>query len=134
MPKAKFVVWFKEVDKEDIGTVGGKGANLGEMTRAGLPVPPGFIVTAQAYFHFLDAAGIRHEMEKILAPLDVNNSRALDEAAIKAVLSQVEAAAELGVSPRTWQGWESGTMPWPRHRRALAAGFARGNDGEEKVA
>ena len=52
---------------------------------------------------------------------------------IKALLSQVEAAAELGVSVRTWQGWESGTMPWPRHRRALAAWFARVND-EEKIA
>ena len=43
------IVWFREVDKDDIGLVGGKGANLGELTRAGLPVPPGFIVTAEAY-------------------------------------------------------------------------------------
>ena len=50
----------------------------------------------------------------------------------EAMLSQVEAAAELGVSPRTWQGWESGTNPLPRHRRALAAWFAR--VAEEKAA
>ena len=35
----KAVVWFNEVTKNDIPTVGGKGANLGEMTNAGIPVP-----------------------------------------------------------------------------------------------
>ena len=50
----KAIVWFKEVTKNDIPLVGGKGANLGEMTNAGIPVPPGFIVTADAYFDFLD--------------------------------------------------------------------------------
>jgi pyruvate,water dikinase len=38
------VVWFSEVGKEDLGLVGGKGANLGELTRAGIPVPPGFVL------------------------------------------------------------------------------------------
>ena len=42
----KAVVWFNEVTREDIPLVGGKGANLGEMTNAGIPVPGGFIVTA----------------------------------------------------------------------------------------
>ncbi|MDP6127828.1 MAG: PEP/pyruvate-binding domain-containing protein, partial [Dehalococcoidales bacterium] len=54
----KVVVWFAEVDKNDIPLVGGKGANLGEMTNAGIPVPPGFIVTAGAYFDFIEKAGI----------------------------------------------------------------------------
>ena len=52
MTKPKYVRWFKEVDKEDIDIVGGKGANLGEMTKSGFPVPNGFVVTAQAYFQF----------------------------------------------------------------------------------
>ncbi len=79
----KFVVWFKDVGKEDVGTVGGKGANLGEMTQAGFPVPPGFILTAQAYFHFLDEAGIRTRMEKVLHGVDVNDNAKLDDAAKK---------------------------------------------------
>jgi len=45
----KDIVWFREVGKWDIGAVGGKGSNLGEMTNADIPVPPGFIVTAGAY-------------------------------------------------------------------------------------
>ena len=51
-------MWFREVGKEDVATVGGKGANLGEMTQAGFPVPPGFIVTVHAYTEFLDKAKI----------------------------------------------------------------------------
>jgi len=49
----KAIVWFNEVTKEDIPLAGGKGANLGEMTKAHIPVPPGFIVTANAYYDFL---------------------------------------------------------------------------------
>ena len=49
----KNVMWFKDIDKHDGNTVGGKGANLGEMTRAGFPVPNGFVVTVHAYRTFL---------------------------------------------------------------------------------
>jgi pyruvate,water dikinase len=52
----KTSVWFNEVTKDDVPSVGGKGANLGEMTRANIPVPPGFIITAHAYFDFLQRA------------------------------------------------------------------------------
>lgn len=77
----KFVVWFRDVDKRDIDTVGGKGANLGEMTKAGFPVPPGFIVTAQAYYHFLEEAKLKPILTHILAPVDVNKSSQLEKAA-----------------------------------------------------
>lgn len=80
MMTPKFVVWFNEVDKEDIPLVGGKGANLGEMTKAGFPVPPGFIVTSAAYKHFLDVTRIRSKIEIALHGLDVSNSAALDKA------------------------------------------------------
>ena len=82
MPK-KFVVWFKDVDRDDIGIVGGKGANLGEMTKAGFPVPNGFIVTAQAYFHFLDEAHLRDDLSDLLHGLDVSNSKDLERASVE---------------------------------------------------
>ncbi|OGO34254.1 MAG: hypothetical protein A2W35_12030 [Chloroflexi bacterium RBG_16_57_11] len=47
-----YIRWFNEVGKAESGLVGGKGANLGELTRAGLPVPPGFCVTSAAYQDF----------------------------------------------------------------------------------
>lgn len=79
-----FVVWFHQVDKEDIALVGGKGANLGEMTKAGFPVPPGFIVTARAYAHFLDVNRLKAKMEMVLHGLDVSDSAALERASKKA--------------------------------------------------
>ena len=51
--KHRAVVWFNEVTKNDLSLAGGKGANLGEMTRANIPVPPGFVITTDAYFTFL---------------------------------------------------------------------------------
>ncbi len=51
--KSRFVAWFSEVDKEDVALVGGKGANLGEMTKAKFPVPNGFIITSEAYYAFI---------------------------------------------------------------------------------
>jgi phosphoenolpyruvate synthase/pyruvate phosphate dikinase len=50
--------WFDEIRKDDIALAGGKGANLGELSHAGLPVPPGFVVTTPAYDAFVEANGI----------------------------------------------------------------------------
>jgi len=77
------VVWFMEVDKEDLTLVGGKGANLGELTKLEIPVPPGFIVTTQSYFHFLDESGLRAKITAILKKLDVDDSRQLDKSATR---------------------------------------------------
>jgi pyruvate,water dikinase len=79
----KAVVWFNEVTKKDIPLVGGKGANLGEMTNASIPVPPGFIVTAAAYFDFIEKSGITDKIRTLLEPLDVHNSKQLQEIAVK---------------------------------------------------
>lgn len=49
---------FEEIRKEDVPSVGGKGANLGELTAAGIAVPPGFVVTAGAYRLFLRENGL----------------------------------------------------------------------------
>ncbi len=73
----KAVVWFKDVTKNDIALVGGKGANLGEMTQAGIPVPQGFIVTADAYFYFIETTGIHDAIAQTLKPLDVHDSKQL---------------------------------------------------------
>src|ERR671911_83435 len=49
---------FDEIGKEDIALAGGKGANLGELSRAGLPVPPGYVVTTRAYDAFVESNDI----------------------------------------------------------------------------
>ncbi len=77
------VVLFKEVNKEDIPLVGGKGANLGEMTRAGIPVPQGFIVTSAAYFKFLDHNNLRKQIKSLLSGINVENPQELEECSKK---------------------------------------------------
>lgn len=79
----QYVAWFKDIDKGDIETVGGKGANLGEMYEAGFPVPNGFVVTVSAYKAFLDSSGIQSSIEEALHGLDVSDSRKLNAAALK---------------------------------------------------
>ncbi len=83
MEKAKFIAWFSELGKKDIPLAGGKGANLGEMTRAGIPVPPGFIVTADAYFTFLKEAKLEKQLRYFLKSLDIEDSRKLKETSDK---------------------------------------------------
>ncbi len=80
MPLKKAIVWFEEVGKGDVGLVGGKGANLGEMVNASLPIPYGFIITAQAYFDFIEKAGIKNKIMSLLAKLNYENSHELEQA------------------------------------------------------
>ncbi len=79
MVQKKHLVWFEEVDKDDIGLVGGKGANLGEMIQAHFPIPYGFIITSHAYFYFLEEAGITRNIKKILSVLNYDNHAELQE-------------------------------------------------------
>ncbi len=75
----KFVNFFEEVGKDDVSLVGGKGANLGEMYNAGLPVPYGFIVNTHAYKHFLQKTGLAKKIFEILDKTDVHNTKQLEE-------------------------------------------------------
>ena len=58
-----------------------QGANLGELATAGLPVPAGFVVTADAYLHALDEAGVRRKLPARVDGLDVDDTEALAAAA-----------------------------------------------------
>lgn len=79
----KLILWFSEVNKNNIPEVGGKGANLGEMTNAELPVPGGFIVTSQAYYLFLEKTGLNEIIRKELSGLNTEDSKDLQERAKK---------------------------------------------------
>lgn len=71
------ILWFSEINKNDIPVVGGKGANLGEMYNAKIPVPNGFVVTAKAYFDFLAKTSIKEKILTELSSLDMNDSKKL---------------------------------------------------------
>lgn len=73
--------WFHELDRRDVASAGGKGANLGEMARAGLPVPAGFVVTAEAYRDFLQQEQLAERMRTKLTGLDVEDTDTLNATA-----------------------------------------------------
>jgi len=67
------IVWFKDLAKGDIGLAGGKGANLGELIKANMPVPPGYVISAEAYGRFIDEKDIKQDITDILKETDVKN-------------------------------------------------------------
>lgn len=68
---------FEHIGRPDLAQVGGKGANLGEMRRAGLPVPAGFVVSVEAYQRALASDGSLERIEAILRDLNVDDTSAL---------------------------------------------------------
>jgi pyruvate, water dikinase len=71
------IAWFAEVGIADRLTVGGKGGSLGELTQAGIAVPPGFVVTTGAFEQFLAALEAREPVRARLAGLDPNDMGAV---------------------------------------------------------
>ena len=74
-----FVKWFSELNKDSGAVAGGKGANLAEIFNLKVPVPPGFVVTAQAYDYFIKKARLDEKIKNILSKIDYENTKQLDE-------------------------------------------------------
>ncbi|RLI14699.1 MAG: phosphoenolpyruvate synthase, partial [Candidatus Hecatellales archaeon] len=70
----KLIVDFRDVRREHIPLVGGKVANLGEMLSIGIPVPPGFAVTAYAYKKFIEETGLQEKIFKLIKESGVKPS------------------------------------------------------------
>lgn len=105
MKNGQYVVWFSEVGKEDIDLVGGKGANLGEMTQAHIPVPPGFIVTAKTYFDFLDKNKLREKIKFLLTGVDVNSQKGLIRASSEVKRIILDAAVPEEIANQIMQAY-----------------------------
>jgi pyruvate,water dikinase len=109
------VLWLDEIRASDLERVGGKGASLGELTAAGLPVPPGFVVTAGTYRTFIEEAGIAEDLFEAV-DVDVDDTEALAAAQ--------ERASELILN-----------SPFPDElREEILGSYADLGDGEEFVA
>ncbi|EKE20574.1 MAG: Phosphoenolpyruvate synthase [uncultured bacterium] len=74
---------FNELGKNDALIAGGKGASLGEMTRAGIPVPPGFVVLAEAFEKFLIETDLNVEIEALLGTVDNQKMHTVENASEK---------------------------------------------------
>ncbi|MDX1437310.1 MAG: PEP/pyruvate-binding domain-containing protein, partial [Anaerolineales bacterium] len=78
-----YTIPLSELDKTNIRSAGGKGANLGELTAAGFPVPPGFVLTTAAYDAFVEANKAREKILEIAGqapPYDPESGIAASEA------------------------------------------------------
>jgi pyruvate,water dikinase len=100
--KKDLVIWFGELRKNDIPLVGGKNANLGEMISAGLPVPPGFAVTAYAYEKFIKTTHIAVKIYEIINKTitDKNDPKQYAEASkkIRGLIEKTSVPEEIATS------------------------------------
>ncbi|MYE06282.1 MAG: phosphoenolpyruvate synthase, partial [Chloroflexi bacterium] len=94
---SQHIVWFAEVGRDAVPLVGGKGANLGELTQAKIPVPPGFVVTTRAYREFINHSGLDHILRRILDGLNVDDDEQLNATAdaVQHAIEQAEMPASM---------------------------------------
>jgi phosphoenolpyruvate synthase/pyruvate phosphate dikinase len=78
-----FIKAFGQIDKDDAASAGGKGASLGEMTRAGIPVPPGFVILSNAFERFLDETNLNTEIDTVLHSVDQREMHTVENASEK---------------------------------------------------
>ena len=93
----KFVSFLTELSRADLAQVGGKAANLGEMTRAGFRVPAGFSVKSSAFEAFLDASGLVVEIDQIAAQIDFHRLADVEEktARIRSLLCTAQVPSDV---------------------------------------
>src|SRR5215510_2831831 len=75
------IVWIEELPPHAVARAGGKGASLGDMARAALPVPPAFVVCTEAFDSFLQDHDGRNVIHRALHGLNVQNESQLGAAA-----------------------------------------------------
>ncbi len=77
--KIEFVKWFSELNKNSGNIAGGKGANLAEIYNIHINVPPGFVITAQAYDYFIGKANLKNQIQHLLEQIDYENTEELNK-------------------------------------------------------
>lgn len=99
----QYVYNLLDLDRHAGARVGGKNANLGELLRSGIRVPPGFAVTVDAYNRFLEATGLRREIHRLLGGMVEEKVESLDDvsAEIRRRINESEVPEEIAVEVRT---------------------------------
>ena len=91
MKSNDLIGWFADIGLQDRPTVGGKGGSLGELTRAGIAVPPGFVVKTSAFERFVEALEASGPIRSVVEALDANDLQAVTECS-KTLRGRLEAA------------------------------------------
>jgi rifampicin phosphotransferase len=126
----RLVSWLAELGKGDGALAGGKGANLGELLRASLPVPPGFVVTTTAYRHFVAGNSLQPEIERLAQAAPPDEMTALTGAAnaIGALFAKAMMPPEVATAIR--EAYSTlGEPPVAVRSSATAEDLLRGADG-----
>lgn len=102
----RYVIDLEGTDRQALPRVGGKNANLGELLRSGIRVPPGFAVTVEGYLHFLEATGLRAPLHNLLGQVCADDQECLDEvsAEIRRLILESEVPPEIGAELRQYYG------------------------------
>jgi len=95
--KPDFVKWFSELNKGSGSIAGGKGANLSEIYNLKISVPPGFVVTAQAYDYFIKKAGLDSKIKELLSTISYEETNQLDKVTkeIRALIEKAKMPEEM---------------------------------------
>ena len=72
------ILQLSQISKEDVLLCGGKGASLGELAKIGMPVPDGFVVTAEAYERFLTDSRLNGKIKKLMGEVNIEDPQALE--------------------------------------------------------
>ena len=93
-----FIKEFKELGKNDADIAGGKGASLGEMTKAKIPVPPGFVILASSFDKFLEETMIFEDVKSILSKVNHKDINSVDRASneIRNMILKTEFPKDIG--------------------------------------
>jgi len=93
---------FRDLSKSDVGLAGGKGASLGEMTQAGIPVPPGFVVLSASFEKFIQEEGVAADIEAILKKVSHEDTASVERASeeIRAIILGAEMPKDIAIAIR----------------------------------
>ena len=88
---------FSKINKSSVNIAGGKGASLGEMSRAGIPVPPGFVVLASAFDRFIEETDIIDDIQAELEKVNYKDTNSIDRASnvIRAIIRKTKVPADI---------------------------------------
>lgn len=95
---------FKQLGQDDVAFAGGKGASLGEMTRVGIPVPPGFVILSSAFEKFLEETDLNVEIDSALDSVNHKEMHTVEAASekIKALILGAEMPQDIATEIQTF--------------------------------
>ncbi|MGI6589855.1 MAG: PEP/pyruvate-binding domain-containing protein [Candidatus Iainarchaeum sp.] len=80
MSNSLLLKWFKDINKESVGEAGGKGASLGEMLNAGIPVPNGYVILSSSFEKFLESTDLSNKIDSILDKVNHQEMSSIENA------------------------------------------------------